>query len=136
MDLIKNIEVIPDDDIDQTDITIASVIGDILYHEYPGYSWWAWSDHSNGVAGFRCGEINVSVASNVPPNMMIHLHKTANHKALYRKVIRMGGELLERAGLSRIRWNGDYPVKVDGLADRHQPLDFILKQINMKGRTQ
>lgn len=127
----KYIEVIEDDKPDAKDIAIASAIGDVLYNEYPGYSWWAWSDYGNGVAGFKCGEINISVTANTPPGMTIHLAKLVNHKDLYKKVIQMGGELLERANLPRTRWNGDYPKKVDGLKDHQQPLDFILKQINM-----
>ena len=129
----KSIEVVQDDKIDPTDLAIASTIGAILHNTYHGYHWLGWSNHLGGLAGFNCLEINMVVRANMPPGMSFHLHKLSNHKALCKIVIRMGGELLERANLPRTRWNGDYPVKVDGLADRHQPLDFILKQINIKG---
>ncbi len=115
------------------DIQLAAVIGEVLASAYPGYSWWAWSDLENGVAGFRCGEINVSLGSHLPYGINLKITEEVNHKTLSRKVVFLGGELLERASLPRSRWNGDFPTKVDGVKDAHQPLNILRNQSSIVG---
>lgn len=119
-----NVEIIPIesmwDSIWETNKT--KIIGDTLAKAYPGYQWLVRAHASRGYFVIQCGDINASLATNQPWGMLMHVRKMDDHGILVKKIIRMGGELLERANLIRGRSKGDSPQHVDGLPKHHQPL--------------
>lgn len=105
----------------QADIALARTIGDKLAEVYQGYHWFVNVDHEIGIVTIECGELNSVLQTNFTPKSILHTDKIHDHGILVKKVIRFCGELLERASLPRGKWNGEYPKRVDGLKEEHQP---------------
>ena len=94
------------------DQQFATDAGRILSETYPGHPWHV--DVSGGVLSIKHMRISAKWA------MVLHYRKVAQDYSFLRKgIIRAGGELLERAGLSREV--PEYtPVKsVDGMPQKH-----------------
>jgi len=104
----------------------AKTIGDTLARTYPGYQWWVRAHASRGYFVIHCGEINAVIGTNLPYGMLMHVSKIDDHGLLAKKVIRMGGELLERANLVRGKSKGEFARRVDGLPERYQPTRALL----------
>lgn len=97
---------------DARDMTIAKDVADALYKHYPGHPW---------AASIRGGVIfirNLSISNS--HGMCVHLSSYYADPG-NKKIIRLAGELLERANLNRGRDRGDEVVHVDGLAENYQP---------------
>ncbi len=104
---------------------MARTIGSTLAGVYPGYQWWVRADVRHGFFVIHCGEINAAMASNMPYGMLMHVSKIDDAGLLRKKIIRMGGEFLERANLVRGRASGEMARRVDGAPDRHQPFPAL-----------
>lgn len=119
----KLFEVIPEDDFwnQVRDYQLAKTVGDVLYRHYPNYHWWIYADTKDAVILIKCGEINATISSGLLPSMVIDYNKSQDDSTLVKKIVRAGGELLERANLKRGAFNGEYPTKVDGVPEKQQP---------------
>jgi hypothetical protein len=107
------------------EIEKTKIIGDTLAKTYPGYQWWVRARAEAGYFVIHCGEINSVMATNQPYGMLMHVSKMDDHGLLVKKIVRMGGELLERANLIRGKSKGDVPTHIDGLPKRYQPLKVL-----------
>lgn len=84
-----------DDGVPPADLQLAKAIAETLAQHYPGWPWAITADHEQGIATIK--------------NHMLHerwgfLFKIGANDtptALYRAVVRAGGELLERFGIPR-----------------------------------
>jgi hypothetical protein len=128
----RQIEIIEPDTSDTVaglaaDIALSKQVADVLTLHYPGYSWLVRADHRQGVCRIMCGEIGCVVTSNFMPGMTLHTRNMTDPSITAKKIVRMAGELLERANLRRGRWSGEFPRHVDGVLDRHQPSNATLK---------
>jgi hypothetical protein len=121
--LTSGIELIPIEEMWDSiwEINTTKTIGDTLARVYPGYQWWVRAHAKRGYFMIHCGEINSAMTTNLPYGMLLHVSKIDDHGLLRKKVIRMGGEFLERASLERGRNRGFAPTRVDGLPEKHQP---------------
>ena len=66
------------------------------------------------------------MATNKPYGMVMHVSKMDDHGLLVKKIIRMGGELLERASLERGKSRGKVPTHIDGLPKQYQPMKVLI----------
>lgn len=102
------------------------LIGDTLAKVYPGYQWWVRAQANAGYFVIHCGEISSVMATNKPYGMVMHVSKMDDHGLLVKKIIRMGGELLERASLERGKSRGKVPTHIDGLPKQYQPMKVLI----------
>jgi hypothetical protein len=119
----KTIDVLPDDSAGTVaaDMIMAKQVADTLMEVYPGYMWLVRADHRNGVCLIRCGQISAQLQTQLVPSMVMHLRNMTDPSIVRKTVIKMGGELLERASLTRGKWDGTKCKRLDGLAERYQP---------------
>lgn len=119
-----NVEIIPIEQMWSSiwEISKAQLLGDTLAKVYPGYQWLVRAHANRGYFVIQCAEINASLATTQPWGMLLHVNKMDDAGLLKKKIVRMGGELLERAGLVRGRSTGDRPKQVDGVPQHQQPL--------------
>ena len=121
--LSSGIEIIPIEQMWDSvwEIEKSKTIGDTLAKTYPGYQWLVRAHASRGYFVIHCAEISVALTTNSPYGMLMHVNKIDDAGLLVKKIIRMGGELLERANLVRGRNTGDSPKQVDGVPKQYQP---------------
>ena len=122
--LLPGVEIIPIEQMWSSiwEVTKTRLIGDTLAKCYPGYQWLVRAHANRGYFVIQCADINVTLATNQPWGMLMHVSKMDDHGLLIKKIIRMGGELLERAALVRGKNKGDSPRHVDGLPHKFQPI--------------
>jgi len=103
------------------DEILACRASELLQRHYPGYVWAVNvnSEEKGGVMTIK----NFSVSSTW--GMVLHIAKLDNK---LKKVVRAGGELLERAGLIRGRGKGEKSNKVDGIPDKFQMSEYVRRQ--------
>jgi hypothetical protein len=96
-------------DTEQQDMAVAKEVGEILNAAYPGHAW------AVTIAGGTIQIKNLLVSSMWC--MVIH-YENVMHDAKVRKekVIRAGGEFLERCHMRRGLWNGEYAKTFEGAA--------------------
>jgi hypothetical protein len=105
------------------EVNTAGTIGNTLAQVYPGYQWWVRADAQAGYFVIQCSEINASLNTNQPWGMVMHVSKIDDHGLLRKKIVRMGGELLERASLIRGKSRENQQVKrLDGIPEAMQPM--------------
>lgn len=105
MELLKNIEISTENDV--ADIALAQKIWEILNELYPGHPWAVWADHraTNGTCDIKLFYPN---SKNQVYNYGYKLHiKNLDTSFIRSKVMRAGGELLERYGLAAARADGN-----------------------------
>lgn len=97
------------------DEILAKRAAEVLNKHYPNNLWAVNvnSEQSGGVMIIK----NFAVSYRY--GYVLHLNKLDN-KLL--KVVRAGGEILERAKMKRGEWNGQNATHVDGLPDKFQPV--------------
>lgn len=97
------------------DEILAKNASELLNKHYPGHLWAVNvnSDEKGGVMIIK----NFSVSYRY--GYTLHLNKLDNK---LNKVIKAGGEILERAGIVRGFSRGVLPKSIDGVPDRHQPI--------------
>mgnify|MGYP001560467377 CR=1 FL=1 len=87
----------------QQDIAVQKEIAAILHFNYPGHGWVVECKHDQGVASIK------NIYASTLYGMVIHLNNITNAKARRALVVKLGGELLERFGLPRGKFNAqDY----------------------------
>ena len=105
------------------EVNTAGTIGNTLAAVYPGYQWWVRADARAGYFVIQCSEINASLNTNQPWGMVMHVSKIDDHGLLRKKIVRMGGELLERASLIRGKSRENQQIKrLDGIPEEMQPM--------------
>src|SRR5262245_12840519 len=91
----------------------ADYVIDILNEIYPGHPWAARVD--GGCIFIRHLGLRGSWGMNAK------FSDVAHDRAVFRRTIIMNaGEFLERAGLSRGRWNGDEMTHIEGIPEKDQ----------------
>jgi hypothetical protein len=103
------------------EMKLAGDIGNELAKTYPGYYWLVNVNFFGGIATIECGQINSEVRSNLMYGYVVHLHNLADWGSGRKRILKMAGELLERAEMSRGKWDGDFPGNIDGVRANHQP---------------
>lgn len=86
-------------------ISTAKDIAETLLKHYPGHLW---------AVGWQGGSIavkNMNISGDY--GFYIHPEASATSSELADKAVRFGGELLERAGIKRGKWNGVTPTALD-----------------------
>jgi hypothetical protein len=104
-------------------LKLASEMLKILNRHYPGYRWAIDFDETQGVAKI----INFTLLDPLKTHEMygyvLHLKTIYEDQSnKWKKLIRAGGEILERAYMERKAWDRHtYPKKIDGIPAKHQP---------------
>lgn len=93
---------------DVRDIGLAKEIGEILNAQYPGHLW------STYVAGGVCFIKNLRISSKA--GMVLHLKNLTDAGVRKKRVVRAGGEFLERAHWVRGAYQGEAPKVLEGHA--------------------
>jgi len=75
---------------------------DTLYKKYPGYTWMVMVDDVGGIMNIECLNASGRIGFTLHLNNIVH-----DVGVLNKEVMRAGGELLERYGLSRNRAKAD-----------------------------
>ena len=103
---------------DANDEILAKRCADLLNKHYPGH---LWAVNVNATPSGGCLFIkNFSISFRY--GYTLHINKLDPE---LKKVLRAGGEILERAKMKRGLWNGENAKRVDGLPDRHQPIERL-----------
>lgn len=103
------------------DLDVAERAAAVLTAHYPGHPWMVWADHAQGVVLVR--NPGLPDMPGLPGTagqfaMVIHLADIANERDFRARVMRAGGEMLERWGVARRRYEaGCYDAAVFDLAD-------------------
>lgn len=92
------------------DMADAKFVGDALETAYPGYLWMVSS--ARGVISVKNGMLAQF------GNYGMILDKSYSASNLKDLAIKAGGELLERCGLPRGKWNGEFPKLMEGADPR------------------
>lgn len=96
---------------------LAKNAADMLNRHYPGHLWAVHVNTEQGVLVIK------NFAMSFRYGYILHLNKL---DADLKKVLRAGGEYLERAKMKRGHWNGVIAKHVDGMPDKHQPFNGIV----------
>ena len=103
---------------DVRDMSICKDVAETLHKHYPGHLW---------AVSVAPGVVNIK-------NLLIsHSHGMVIHLTQYyadvanKMVIKMGGEFLERAHLKRGANQGDDANVLEGVADKYQPSDGLIR---------
>lgn len=97
------------------DEILAMRSAEALNSAYPGHLWCVYvdSEEKGGVMVIK------NFAISYRYGYVLHLAKI-DHEL--KRVINAGGEILERARMRRGAWNGQNAERIDGVADKHQPI--------------
>lgn len=101
-----------------SEFKLAKECADLLQSHYPGHLWAVSINTEGGIAVVK------NMAISTIYGYVIHLVNLLNDPKR-RKIIKAGGEILERATLAR-KYNGDSAKYVDGLPDNKQPINGII----------
>lgn len=92
------------------ELQLAMTTGDILERAYPGHGWRVYA--RSGVVYFD--SISVCMRrQNAGWRMVIHQDDMHDARRVRDKVVRAGGEYLERCGIRRGIWHGDEAVVLE-----------------------
>jgi hypothetical protein len=105
-------------------LRLASEMLKILNNHYPGYRWAVDFDEMQGVAKIVNFTLLDPLQTREMYGYILHLKTVYEDQSnQWRKLIRAGGEILERAYMDRKAWDRHtYPKKIDGIPIKHQPL--------------
>lgn len=110
---VRNLHSTPGHTYTANDEILAKRAADLLDKHYPNHLWAVFvnSEEQGGVMHIK----NFSISYRY--GMVLHLNKLDPD---LKKVIRSGGELLERAAMARGKWNGRQAGSLEGA--KHQPI--------------
>ena len=113
----KQVELVPGHEMG--DITLAMELSEKLNKHYPGH---LWSVHvSDEPTGAYVVIRNLGISDTVGYFLKLaRIYADIDRRC----VMRAGGEMLERAGLSQERWDGQDAKHIEGIEAKHQPLVF------------
>lgn len=100
---------------DGNDEILAKRCADMLNRHFPGHLW------AVNVNATETGGVVIIKNFSISFRYGYTLHIEKLDPEL-KKVLRAGGEILERAKMRRGYWNGEKATYVDGLPDKHQPI--------------
>ena len=86
---------------DVMDMAFAKEVGRVLHMHYPNYGWRVDADTQRKTIHV----LNIDLSGEW--GFVLHMNKIANEADLEKKVMRAGGEILERYGLSRLGFNAN-----------------------------
>jgi hypothetical protein len=114
------VEVVPGHTFSAADLALCGRVADKLNDHYPGHQWATHlnSDRAGGVLIIR------NLAQSTRYGYVLHLDKLHLDPDL-KKVMRAGGEMLERARMSH-RYDGQIAKHVDGIKPKEQPFGGIV----------
>jgi hypothetical protein len=98
-----------------SDYRLSQDVGETLLRHYPGYAWLVRVNSDSGVCLIQCAQVNSVILGHRTPSMVVHLSNMTDPSIYRKRVVYLAGELLERAGLTRGKWRGEIPKKVEGL---------------------
>lgn len=108
-------EITEDEKIDPRDMMVAKHVFEVLDKHYPGHAWMAHADGKQGVIIVR----NKMLSSHW--GYVIKVHDVISATDLDDKVMRAGGEILERFALTRGKFDGEQwaglPVSAAGVPE-------------------
>jgi hypothetical protein len=104
-------------------IRLVSEMLKILNNHYPGYRWAIDFDETQGVAKIVNFTLLDPLQTHEMYGYVLHLRTVYEDQSnQWRKLIRAGGEILERASMDRKAWDmHTYPKKIEGVREKHQP---------------
>ena len=107
---IRTVEVTEDAENNQMEL-IAKMAAQVLSKHYPAHLW---------AVGWAPGRTLVikNMAMDARYGFTIDAARASSINELEHAVMLGGGELLERMGMRRGQWNGEFADKVDGIPDR------------------
>ena len=106
------------------DIELVQRAVKVLTDHYPGYLWRVGinDEKLGGVMYIINQTINAEIFSNSEYAYILYLTRVYSDPSL-NCVMRAGGEILERANMTRGRFRNEQVKKIDGLPDIHQPIN-------------
>lgn len=110
---VSDIITVEDDGMD--DLRAAAAVAVVLERHYPGYLWEVSGCRGGGLF-IKCGQ----TACFGQYGYYIQEKDIYSASHLVAMAVAGGGELLERAGLPRGRWNGEMPNHFEGADPRHR----------------
>lgn len=105
----------PGHSMEADDILLAKRAAELLNKHYPGHLWAVNVNSEGGVMIIKNYRLSFSYG------MVLHLRNIYADPSL-RRVIRAGGELLERAHMVRGRATGEEARVLEGVEKRHEPV--------------
>lgn len=96
---------------------LAKNAADLLNKHYPNHLWAVFVDSEGGILVIK----NFSVSYRY--GYVLHIAKLDPE---LKRVVRAGGEILERARMKRGSWDGQNAQYVEGVAQKHQPFRGII----------
>ena len=108
---MSDILAVPLHDIDPIDLTLAKTIADTLEYHYPGWAWQVNINSDGGIINVLSGVLNDRITRNY--GYVLHISDMHNYNAICKKVVMVGGEMLERANMPRRRWEGQEPTSME-----------------------
>ncbi len=94
------------------DATLMAAMFAKLTEHYPGHPWWVTADHEHGYATIRLPYYDkLRVNKDAAWAYILHIHNLNSDPTL-RRVVKAGGEMLERYGLPRERQSVDYETRL------------------------
>lgn len=97
MESVTTIDIHSENDL--ADRELCGKVSDILNRHYPNHLWMVGCDHKSGMVYV---ELPYETARRAFPfGFSLHIGKLGNAKSMQKKVMRAGGELLERFNLER-----------------------------------
>jgi len=105
------------------DVALVKRALNALKRHYPGYHWRVGinDDPTGGVMYIMNMDLNAALWGNDPYGYVLYLRSVYGDPGL-KRVITAGGEILERARMSRRGNTGEDVQTVDGVLQQHQPL--------------
>lgn len=105
---IQTVDMTPDDENTKLEL-IAKLAAQTLCRHYPNHLWFVgWAPGGNLVVKHGAMDNRYGFVIHFP-----HCHSSSDFE---QRVMRAGGEMLERLFMRRGAWNGDMPTKIDGVA--------------------
>jgi len=100
------------------DITLAHKISGMLNKHYPAHLWAVNVNSQGGVVDIK------DFASSMQYGYRL-LYKDVERDHDLKCCIKAGGEILERSGMKRGKWDGQLPTHIEGVRDKHQPKKMV-----------
>jgi len=120
----------PAEKINYSDAVLCKSFGDKLEEHYPGWGWAVNIIPKGGV--IRIQSLIITGQIRKPYGMTIKLHDVQySQKVIKKNAIWAGGEILERAGIARGPYKGQQAKFVEGVKQKHQPIQIL----NQHGNT-
>jgi hypothetical protein len=109
--IVTELKSVEGHDYDANDVILAKNAADALNTHYPGHLWMVHVNSEQGILVIK----NNAVSSMW--GYILHINKIDPDM---KRVMRAGGELLERGWMKRGAWNGQFATEVEGIPEKYQ----------------